>query len=135
MDDCVFCNFQDKGVIVYEDEKCFCAVSLNPINKYHLMVIPKEHLENFVDLPDELISHLFIVAKKISLALRKTCKPLAIHHISDDEIGGKGYNLISHYKIHIIPRFENDKVIMEWNRYDLSPQERAKIADEVKENL
>jgi histidine triad (HIT) family protein len=120
---------------VYEDELCFAAVSQNPINRYHVMVIPREHYENFIDLPDDLASHLFLVAKKLSLAVRKSCNPVAIHHISDDDIQKKGYNLISHYKFHIIPRFENDKVKMEWDRYDLSLEERTKIAEEIKKQL
>jgi histidine triad (HIT) family protein len=131
MNNCIFCNFRDKEVIVYEDEKCFAAVSLNPINKYHVMVIPKEHFENFVDLPDDLASHIFLIAKKISIAVRKTCHPVAIHHISDDDIQKKGYNLVNHYKLHIIPRFDNDGIKIEWNRQDLDLETRAMIATEI----
>jgi len=135
MKSCVFCNFKDKRVIVYEDKECFAAVSLNPINKYHVMVIPKKHYENFVDLPDNLASHLFLVAKKLSLAVRKACKPEAIHHISDDDIQKNGFNLVPHYKLHIIPRFKDDKIKMEWDRYDLSLEARTKIAEEIKKEL
>lgn len=135
MKDCVFCNFQDKGVVIYEDDLCYAAVSLNPINKYHVMVIPKKHLESFVDLPNDLVSHLFVVAKRVSMAVRKACNPVAIHHMTDDDIQRRGFNLVSHFKIHIIPRFENDKVKMEWDRQDLSLEEREKVAEEIKENL
>lgn len=125
----------DRNVVVYEDDQVFAAISLKPINKYHVMVIPKEHYENFVDLPNNLASALFLVAKKLSLAVRKTCSPIAVHHISDDDIQKKGYNLVSHYKFHIIPRFEGDNVKMEWNRYNLSLKERAKIAEKIKAEL
>jgi histidine triad (HIT) family protein len=135
MKNCVFCDFKDKEVIVYEDDKCFAAISLNPINRYHVMVIPKKHYEDFVDLPDKLASHLFLTAKKLSMAVRKASNPVAIHHISDDDIKKKGYNLVSHYKFHIIPRFKNDKVKMKWDRYDLDASERAKIAKEVRKYL
>ena len=135
MKDCVFCDFKDREVVIYKDGKCFAAVSLNPINKYHVMVIPNEHYENFIDLPDDLASHIFLVAKKLSLAVRKACNPVAIHHISDDDVKKKGYNLVSHYKFHIIPRFENDKVKMEWDRYSLTPKERVVIAGEIKKQI
>lgn len=59
---------------------------------------------------------------------------MAIHHISDDDIQKKGYNLIAHYKFHIIPRFENDGIEMKWSRYDLNNRERAEIANEIKKN-
>lgn len=135
MHDCIFCNFQDKDVVAYEDDLCFAAVSKDPINKYHVMVIPKTHYENFIDLPDDLASHIFLVAKKLSAAVRKACKPIAIHHISDDDIQKKGYNLVPHYKFHIIPRFDNDGITIEWKRQALNMEERAKIADEIKQFL
>ncbi|OGM11419.1 hypothetical protein A2Z22_00880 [Candidatus Woesebacteria bacterium RBG_16_34_12] len=135
MKDCIFCDFKDKEVVIYKDEKCFAAVSLNPINKYHVMIIPKDHYESFIDLPDDLASHIFLIAKKISAAVRKACNPEAIHHISDDDIHKQGYNLVSHYKFHIIPRFKDDKVQIEWNRYDLSLEERIRIAKDIKDNL
>ena len=131
----MLCNFKDKGVVVYEDKECFAAVSLNPINKYHVMVIPKKHYENFVDLPDDLASHLFLITKRLSLAVRKACDPEAIHHISDDDIQKKGYNSVSHYKMHIIPRFESDGVRLEWNHQKMSLSDRAKIAKDIKNQL
>ena len=131
----MLCNFKDKGVVVYEDKECFAAVSLNPINKYHVMVIPKKHCENFVDLPDDLSSRLFLITKKLSLAVRKACNPEAIHHFSDDDIQKKGFNLVPHYKLHIIPRFKDDKVKIEWDRYALSLAERTKIAEKIKKEL
>lgn len=135
MDNCVFCNFNDKSVAIYEDKLCYAVISLNPINKYHVLVIPRAHYENFVDLPDEIASHIFLVAKKLSLAVRKACNPLAIHHISDDDINKSDYNLVAHYKLHIIPRFKDDGVKMEWNREDLDINTRSKLAEEVKKQL
>jgi diadenosine tetraphosphate (Ap4A) HIT family hydrolase len=58
-----------------------------------------------------------------------------IHHMSDDDIAKKGYNLISHYKFHIIPRFENDGVEMKWARQDLDLRARAGIASEIRQHL
>ena len=135
MQGCVFCNFKDKEVIVYDDDLCFAAISQNPINKYHIMVIPKTHYENFIDLPDNLAAHLFLVTKKLSAALRKACNPIAIHHISDDDILKNGYNLVAHYKIHVIPRFENDGIKIEWNRQDLDLKARVQIATEIRNCL
>ena len=122
-------------MVVFKDDQCFAAVSKNPINKYHVMVVPKEHYENFVDLPDELTAHIFLVAKKLSAAVRKAAKPEAIIHMSDDDIAKKGYNLVSHFKFHIIPRFANDGIEMKWARQDLDLTARASVASEIKQHL
>ena len=134
--DCVFCNFKDKKVVIYNDKFCYAVISKDPINKHHVLVIPKEHYENFIDIPDRLASHIFLTAKKLSLAVRKTCRPDAIHHISDDDVTKRGYNLVNHYKFHIIPRFDNDKVKIEWVRESgLGLEERAKLAKDIKKHL
>jgi len=91
--------------------------------------------EDFIDLPDNLAAHLFLVAKKISVAVRNACHPVAIHHISDDDVLKKGYNLVAHYKFHIIPRFKDDGIKIDWKRYDLNLKSRAKIAEKIKKHL
>lgn len=136
MMDCIFCNFKGDAVIIYQDKVCYAIISKSPINKYHVLVIPKKHYQDFIELPDKLAAHLFIVTKKISKAMREVCSPAAITHLSDDDVSRTGYNLVAHYKIHIIPRFKEDKVKIEWNR-DPDPgiEIRSKFAKEIKSKL
>lgn len=135
MENCPFCHFEDHSVKIFEDALCYAVISKNPINKHHILLIPKEHYQNFVDLPDNLAAHLFLVAKRLSLALRKACNPEAIHHISDDDVANKGYNLVSHYKFHLIPRSEDDGTTMNWGRVNASEEERARYAEDIKKQL
>lgn len=135
MEKCVFCEFTDAAVVVHEDDLCYAVISAKPINRYHVLVIPRAHYENFTDLPDELAAHIFLTAKKLSLAVRKTCNPSAIHHLSDDDIQKKGYNLVPHYKFHIIPRFPGDKIIMEWYTENLDFETRTRLAEEIKQQF
>ena len=113
-EECAFCDFKDLGVVVCEDNLSYAVITRHPINPYHTLVIPKDHFVDFIDLPDDLAAHIFLTVKNISGAIRSICNPDAITHISDDDIQRKGYNLMEHYKFHIIPRFDNDKVRMDW---------------------
>jgi histidine triad (HIT) family protein len=134
--DCPFCRKIDRPTTIYQDDLVFAIISLRPINSYHVIVIPHEHYEDFVDLPDNLAAHIFIVAKKISKAIRETCHPDAITHLSDDDIRRKGDNLLTHYKFHLVPRFDNDDVEISWNRTkDPGIIIRTKSAEEIKKNL
>ena len=133
---CTFCDFNDKKVIIYEDNTVFAVISKRPINKYHVLIIPTQHYELFVDLPDDVASHIFVLAKQISAAVRKVCNPDAISHLSDDDIHGIGQNLIAHYKFHIIPRYKNDKVEIDWHREkDPGVKVRANYANEIKDSI
>ena len=135
--DCPFCNFSDREVLIHEDEFAFAVISLRPINNHHVMVIPRKHYESFVELPDDLASHIFLLAKRISRAVRRVCQADAICHISDDDVTGTGHNLVAHYKFHIIPRFKNDNIVISWDgaREGAGLQARSMFAREIKEEL
>lgn len=135
--DCVFCNFKDQEVLVYDDSLCYAVISKNPINKHHVLVIPKEHYQDFIELPDELASHIFLVAKKLSKVVRKACNPDAITHVFDDDTSKGRYNLVAHYKFHIIPRFKKDMHMIDWSplRTDEGNEARSKYAKDIKKQL
>lgn len=135
--DCVFCNFKDTEVQLYQDSVCYAVISKNPINKYHVLVIPLEHYKDFVELPDKLASHLFLVAKKISKAVRKVSSPEAITHVFDDDISKSGINLVGHFKFHIFPRFKKDIQLIDWRRLrtEESNLARSKDARDIKKQL
>lgn len=63
------------------------------------------------------------------------CNADAMTHISDDDINGIGQNLVAHYKFHIIQRFKNDKVDINWNREEIGIDERKIFAWEISEAL
>jgi histidine triad (HIT) family protein len=136
-EDCIFCNFKDKEVVLYDDSLCYAIISKNPINKYHVLVIPKEHYENFIELPDETASHIFLIAKKISKAVRESCDYDAISHLSDDDISKSGLNLAAHYKFHIIPRFKKDMHMIDRGplRAEETDEARSWYAKEIKKHL
>ena len=124
-------------VIVYDDDICFAIVSKNPINNHHVLVIPKKHFESFIDLPDILASHIFLVAKKISKAVREACNPDAITHLFDDDVSKSGFNMVPHYKFHIIPRYKKDMHVIDWSllRNNQNHDDCSKYAKEIKEKL
>lgn len=135
-EDCPFCSFSESQVEVYRDDLCFAIISRDPINKYHVIVIPKEHYTNFIDIPDELAAHIFLVTKKLSAAVRKCGPVVAVEHHSDDDIAQTGINLVAHYKMHIIPRYADDRIVHDWNRKgDSGTETRAGFAKEVLNHL
>lgn len=54
--------------IVYEDEKCIAFLDINPVAYGHTLVVPKKSYEWLDQCPDDLVAHLFVIAKKIMLA-------------------------------------------------------------------
>ena len=137
MKNCIFCNFPDKETLIYQDKLCYAIISKDPINKHHVLVIPKKHYRDFLDLPPKTASHLFSVVKKLSKAVVKACKPDAVTYTFDDDFSNCGINTVPHYKFHIIPRFKKDIHLIVWKglRVHANAEARSKFAKDVKRHL
>lgn len=56
MEDCVFCkiiNGEIPSEKVYEDEEILAFKDINPAAPIHILVIPKKHIENLLEVKDE----------------------------------------------------------------------------------
>ena len=51
---------------IYEDDKVFAFLDINPESRGHTLVIPKTEVDKLYDLDDETYDHLMRVCKKLS---------------------------------------------------------------------
>lgn len=75
---CVFCQIvahKAESSVIYEDESLMAFMDIKPINEGQLLVIPKEHIDHFSDLPDELACSVFLKAHHLSRNLRERLQP------------------------------------------------------------
>jgi len=110
MDDCIFCRII-KGVepasIVYSDDKVLAFMDITPVNPGHLLVIPKAHAAQLLELDPEIGAHMFKVAMSIVEALRHSgikCEGVNLF-LADGEAA---FQDIFHVHLHVIPRFSGD---------------------------
>ncbi|MRI82455.1 HIT domain-containing protein [Aerococcaceae bacterium DSM 109653] len=89
---------------VYEDEIVIAFMDMDPINPEHVLLIPKEHYLDVDEIPDEVLSHLTIVSKKIVTALKEI---FLLDGYSIMQNGGE-FNDVGHYHLHIFPRYKGD---------------------------
>lgn len=59
------------GHFVWRDELCVAIMTIQPICTGHVLVIPKEEIDQWTDLPVELAQHLMQVSHTISNALKR----------------------------------------------------------------
>jgi histidine triad (HIT) family protein len=107
--DCVFCKIVAKEIPcyqVYEDSETLVFVDLQPSTKGHVLVIPKDHVENIYGLSDEAACRLMMTVKKVAIAVKNGTDAEGVNLImNNEEAAGQ---MIFHAHIHIIPRHNDD---------------------------
>jgi histidine triad (HIT) family protein len=138
MENCIFCKVI-KGELpsskVYEDDVVLAFLDVNPINKGHVLVIPKEHQQFIADLDEKTLGKMIIIANKINKAVRSSeIKTEAVNLLlSDGEVAGQE---ISHAHLHIIPRFRGDNFSFSFpNNESPTREDLDEISEEIKGHL
>ena len=87
---------QIPGTFVHKDEACVAFMSINPLADGHVLVIPRDEVDHWVDLSPYIASHLFEVSHRISraLAIAFPCEKVGLIIA--------GYE-VNHSHIHLIP--------------------------------
>ena len=107
--DCIFCkiiNGEISSYKVFEDDLIFAFLDINPLSKGHTLIIPKKHYVDILDIDDQSIESVAVVAKK-----------LANQYVQ--KLGAEGFNLrqssgviahqdVFHFHMHLVPRYSND---------------------------
>ena len=66
---CIFCQIIDgkvPGKQIFSDDKSLGILDINPANPGHILLLPKEHFSIMPQVPDDLLQHLFKIAKSLS---------------------------------------------------------------------
>jgi len=84
------------GTFVYRDDQCAAFLSINPLADGHVLVVPVEEVDHWVDLSPTLSEHLFTVSHRLGIAIQKAFPCERVGMII------AGYE-INHCHIHLIP--------------------------------
>lgn len=109
MSDCIFCKIISGKVPcakVYEDQKVIAFLDIAPVNKGHVLVVPKIHTENLLDTPEPTLHALFSAIKKLAPAVQHGAEADGLNINSNN--GSAAGQLVMHYHWHIIPRYSSD---------------------------
>ena len=81
---CIFCKIvsgEERASKIYEDDKILAFMDIRPISSGEFMVIPKEHIDHFYDVPDDLAQHIMLHTQKLARRLKKLFNPVRIGYV------------------------------------------------------
>jgi|SRR3989338_8990902 len=132
MEDCIFCKIVDgkmPAAKVYEDDKVVIFLDIMPANKGHCLVVPKKHSEALAEISDD---DLYAVIK----AAKRAAKALSLSFGAGFNIvmnnGKEAGQVVNHSHIHVIPRFQKDRLRIKWSHLKYEGDEMKEYADKIK---
>ena len=106
-DACVFCRIvagREPCSRVHEDDVSLGFMGIRPARPGELMIIPKEHVDHFCDIPDDLAAHILLVAQRLSRSIRRTLSPRRVGLV----VHGFG---VPHAHLIVVPQHEETDII------------------------
>jgi len=107
--DCIFCKIV-RGEIpcakVLETDTVLAFLDIAPVNKGHVLLIPKAHHADIWELPAALSPDLMTALRKIALAQKTSLGAEGVNIGMNN--GAAAGQLVMHAHWHLIPRFEKD---------------------------
>ena len=97
MEDCVFCKIVGNEIpreVIYEDDEFLVFPSNQPVADIHWLIVPKKHIETFLDLDTEVLGMM-----KIAQRLVKEKKLMEGYRLCFN--GGK-YQEVMHVHLHLL---------------------------------
>ena len=100
--DCIFCkiiNSEMPSKKIYEDELVYAFMDIVPTVDGHVLLIPKKHYTDFMELDDDIIIHMNKVRKELTKMLMEklNVKALSISFNYGDS------QVVKHFHMHLLP--------------------------------
>jgi histidine triad (HIT) family protein len=104
---CIFCDIvagRAPASVIYEDDRISAFMTTNPTREGEFLVIPKQHIDHFCDLPDDLSAHLTTHAQRLSRNLRERMRPLRVGWV----VHGFG---VAHAHLIVVPQHDPSDIV------------------------
>lgn len=101
---CVFCRIiggEEMVSLVYEDDGIVAFMDIQPVSPGHVLVVPRHHYPNLLEVPDELAARTLAVAKRLAPGLLAATGARAVNLFSAN--GRAGGQDVPHFHLHMIP--------------------------------
>ena len=80
---------------IYEDDKTFAFLDINPETKGHTLVVPKNEVDKIYELPDEDYRALMATVKKLSANMEKVLGTRTLWKVIGTDV--------PHAHVHLLP--------------------------------
>ncbi|KGO73422.1 Histidine triad (HIT) protein [Penicillium italicum] len=130
---CIFCKII-KGEIpsfkLFESDKVFAFLDIQPLSRGHALVIPKFHGVKLTDIPDEDLLEILPVAKRIAKASGAEDFNILQNN------GRIAHQVVDHVHFHMIPKpNEKEGMTIGWPGQETDMAKLKALHEEIKSKM
>lgn len=105
---------------IYEDDKTFAFLDINPETKGHTLVVPKTEIDKIYELPDDDYSALMATVKKLAQHMEQVLGQRTLMKVIGTDV--------PHAHVHLMPY---DESWQHGRTLKLTPEEFEEIKDQL----
>jgi len=124
--DCLFCKIvagEVPATRVDEDERTVAFMDINPATRGHLLVVPREHARDLLELGAEDLAACARMAQRLAARAGERLDADGVNLLNS--CGRAAWQTVFHFHLHVIPRYAGDPLRLPWTP---GPGDRDEIA-------
>jgi histidine triad (HIT) family protein len=113
--DCLFCKIvagEIPATRVREDERTIAFMDINPATRGHLLVVPREHSTDLLDIGEDDLAACASAAKELAASVKRKLDADGVNLLNS--CGREAWQTVFHFHIHVIPRYAGDPLRLPW---------------------
>jgi histidine triad (HIT) family protein len=125
--DCLFCKIvsgEIPATRIAEDERTVTYMDINPATRGHVLVIPREHAKDLLEIDPEELAAVARAAQRVAATMPERLGADGVNLLNS--CGREAWQTVFHFHLHVIPRYEADPLRLPWTP---EPGDRDAIAD------
>jgi histidine triad (HIT) family protein len=133
-ENCIFCqiaNGEIPAYKLYEDNNVVAFLDISQVTHGHTLVISKEHYDNFLTTPKDIMHEVMDVAQRIGQVQIKMLGAKGVNVLTNNyDAAGQTVN---HFHVHVIPRYgKEDRLIIEMKNLDNQKLNLPALKEKIK---
>ena len=104
---CLFCQIvkgEVEAEVVLDEPEVVGFLDVRPVFKGHTLLVPREHVDTFTDLPETLVAPLFTTAQRVAAAMTTGLGAQGTFVAMNNVVSQS----VPHLHVHVVPRTKGD---------------------------
>ena len=118
---CIFCKIINGDIPskkIYEDDDVLAILDISQATLGHTLVMPKKHYANLYEIDNDAFVKVMTKAKELAKEITTKTNAKGCNILNNcNEVAGQ---TVMHFHLHILPRYENDDLKLEFTDHSES---------------